>query len=41
LALALPVFIDHRTAYQAHFPAIWKFAFPNNTRLRGPPVLLA
>jgi hypothetical protein len=40
-ALALPAFIDHRTAYQAHFPAIWKFSFPNNTRLRGPPVLLA
>ena len=40
MALALPVFIDHRTAYQRHYPAIWKFTFPNNTRLRGPPVLL-
>lgn len=40
-AFTLPVFTDHRTAYQSHYPAIWKFSFPHNTFLRGPPVLLA
>jgi hypothetical protein len=40
-ALELPVCIDHQTAYQGHFLAVCKFAFPNNIRLRGPPVLLA
>jgi hypothetical protein len=40
-AFSLPVFTDHRTAYLSHYPAIWKFTFSNNTRLRGPPALRA
>lgn len=40
-ALQLPVCIDHQTAYRGHALAVWKFTFPNNIRLRGPPVLLA
>jgi hypothetical protein len=40
-ALNLPVSVRHQTAYQGHFLAVWKFTFPNNILLRGPPVLLA
>ena len=40
-AVALPVFVHHQTIYRGHYLAIWKFTFPNNIRLRGPPVLLA
>jgi hypothetical protein len=36
-----PVFIVHQTSYQGHCLAVWKFTFPNNTLLRGPPVVLA
>jgi hypothetical protein len=41
VAWALPVHLRHQTAYQGHFLAVWKFTFPNNTLLRGPPVSLA
>jgi hypothetical protein len=40
-AVALPVIVYHQTTYQGHCQAVWKFTFPNNTLLRGPPVLLA
>ena len=40
-AWQLPLRIDHQTACRSHQTAVWKFTFPNNTRLRGPPVLLA
>ena len=39
--LKLPVCPDHQTAYRSHSLAVWKFTFPNNIRLRGPPVLPA
>jgi hypothetical protein len=40
-AVALPLIVRHLTAYQGLALAIWKFTFPNNTLLRGPPVMLA
>ncbi|MGV3639691.1 MAG: hypothetical protein ACO1NZ_04170 [Adhaeribacter sp.] len=33
------VFPSHPSVYPGHFAAVWKFTFPNNTLLRGPPAL--
>lgn len=38
-ALTWPVFPSHQSASQSPFAAVWKFTFPNNTLLRGPPAL--
>jgi hypothetical protein len=38
IALTFPVFLMPATFYRQH-TAVWKFTFPNNTYLRGPPAV--